>query len=186
MLRFEFIRSEQNPADILTKALDHSTAWAFVDTLLFRKGNTERKEDEEVSHISHAHSQVEGSVAMQMVTRRGDGIRGQPGRCSGIRNRGSSGRRIVARTVDSNVYDSTDRGQSLREYAVKREQAGEVYGNEDIIGNDIYTSMDTGTPPNTWESAQRGGTYGVTVERKIPGSIVLELHGSTGFQGTWE
>ena len=39
-LRFHFISSTQNPSDILTKPLDHSTAWPFVDTLLFRKGET--------------------------------------------------------------------------------------------------------------------------------------------------
>ena len=39
-LRFHFIDSKQNPADILTKPLDHASAWPFIDTLLFRKGET--------------------------------------------------------------------------------------------------------------------------------------------------
>ena len=36
-LRFHFIDSKQNPADILTKPLDHASAWPLIDTLLFRK-----------------------------------------------------------------------------------------------------------------------------------------------------
>ena len=43
-VRFHFIESTQNPADIMTKALDHATAWPFVDTMLFRKGNTLSRE----------------------------------------------------------------------------------------------------------------------------------------------
>ncbi len=39
-VRFHYLSSKENPADILTKALDHSTAWPHVDTLLFRKGDT--------------------------------------------------------------------------------------------------------------------------------------------------
>ena len=40
VLRFEFLKSTENPADVLTKPLDHTTAWPFLDTLLFRKGET--------------------------------------------------------------------------------------------------------------------------------------------------
>jgi hypothetical protein len=40
ILRFHFIESKQNPSDILTKSLDHATAWPHIDTLLFRKGDT--------------------------------------------------------------------------------------------------------------------------------------------------
>ena len=40
ILRFHFIESKQNPSDILTKPLDHATAWPHIDTLLFRKGDT--------------------------------------------------------------------------------------------------------------------------------------------------
>ena len=40
-IRFEFIEGSQNPADILTKPLGHATAWPFIDTMLFRKGETE-------------------------------------------------------------------------------------------------------------------------------------------------
>ena len=79
--------------------------------------------------------------------------------------------------MDSN---STDRGQSLQEYAVRCELTGEVYGNEDIIGNDMYTSMDMSIPRNTWESVQHRGTGGVTVEWKAPGGMVLNVQGSTG------
>ena len=43
-LRFHFIDSKQNPSDILTKPLDHATAWPHVDTLLFRKGDTQSRE----------------------------------------------------------------------------------------------------------------------------------------------
>ena len=39
-IRFHFINSKQNPADILTKPLDHVSAWPHIDTLLFRKGDT--------------------------------------------------------------------------------------------------------------------------------------------------
>ena len=44
-LRFHFIDSKQNPADILTKPLDHASAWPFIDTLLFRKGETMPQEE---------------------------------------------------------------------------------------------------------------------------------------------
>ena len=37
---FEFIDGKQNPADILTKPLGHATTWPFIDTLLFRKGES--------------------------------------------------------------------------------------------------------------------------------------------------
>jgi len=40
VVRFHFIQSTQNSSDILTKPLDHATAWPHVDTLLFRKGDT--------------------------------------------------------------------------------------------------------------------------------------------------
>ena len=40
MVRFHFIQSQQNSSDILTKPLDHATAWPHIDTLLFRKGDT--------------------------------------------------------------------------------------------------------------------------------------------------
>ena len=40
ILRFHFIESKQNPADILTKPLSHSAMWPHVDTLFFRKGDT--------------------------------------------------------------------------------------------------------------------------------------------------
>jgi hypothetical protein len=40
IIRMHHVDSIQNPSDILTKALDHSTAWPFVDTLLFRRGET--------------------------------------------------------------------------------------------------------------------------------------------------
>ncbi len=43
-VRFHFIDSKQNPSDILTKPLDHATAWPHVDTLLFRKGDTKPRE----------------------------------------------------------------------------------------------------------------------------------------------
>ena len=43
-VRFEFIEGKQNPADILTKPLDHAMLWPFVDTLLFRKGETVPKD----------------------------------------------------------------------------------------------------------------------------------------------
>ena len=44
-LRFHFIGSKDNPADIMTKPLDHAAAWPHVDPLLFRKGDTlSRKE----------------------------------------------------------------------------------------------------------------------------------------------
>ena len=39
-VRFHFIDSKQNPTDIMTKPLDHTTAWPHIDTLLFRKGDT--------------------------------------------------------------------------------------------------------------------------------------------------
>ena len=40
ILRFPFIDSKQNPSDIMTKQLEHATAWPHVDTLLFHKGET--------------------------------------------------------------------------------------------------------------------------------------------------
>ena len=40
ILRFHFIDSKQNPSDIMTKPLEHATAWPHIDTLLFRKGET--------------------------------------------------------------------------------------------------------------------------------------------------
>ena len=39
-VRFHHIFSNQNPSDILTKALDKVTAWPFVEPLLFWKGET--------------------------------------------------------------------------------------------------------------------------------------------------
>ena len=39
-IRFHYIASKQNPSDILTKPLDHTSAWPHIDTLLFRKGDT--------------------------------------------------------------------------------------------------------------------------------------------------
>ena len=63
ILKFIFIKSEQNPADILTKALDYPTAWPFVDTLLFRKGNTERMTSE--PQVDRVEIQSEGSDGLQ-------------------------------------------------------------------------------------------------------------------------
>ena len=40
ILQFHFIDSKQNPSDIMTKPLEHATAWPHIDTLLFRKGET--------------------------------------------------------------------------------------------------------------------------------------------------
>ena len=40
VIRFHFITSTDNPSDILTKPMDHTTAWTFVDALLFWKGDT--------------------------------------------------------------------------------------------------------------------------------------------------
>ena len=40
ILRFHFIDSKQNPSDIMTKQLEHATAWPHVDMLLFHKGET--------------------------------------------------------------------------------------------------------------------------------------------------
>ena len=40
MLRFEFIRSEQNPVDILSKHWDYSSIWAQLRPLLFWEGDT--------------------------------------------------------------------------------------------------------------------------------------------------
>ena len=40
ILRFHFIDSKQNPSDIMTKPLEHATAWPHVDMILFRKGET--------------------------------------------------------------------------------------------------------------------------------------------------
>jgi len=39
-LRFHFIESKDNASDILTKPLDHASAWPHTDTMLFRKGDT--------------------------------------------------------------------------------------------------------------------------------------------------
>ena len=44
-MHFHFIDLKQNPADILTKPLDHTSAWPFIDTLLFRKGETMPQEE---------------------------------------------------------------------------------------------------------------------------------------------
>jgi hypothetical protein len=41
-----YIESKQNPSDILTKSLDHATAWPHIDTLLFRKGDTMSRNDD--------------------------------------------------------------------------------------------------------------------------------------------
>ena len=40
-IRFHHIDSKQNPADILTKSLNHDGLWPHVDTLLFRRGETQ-------------------------------------------------------------------------------------------------------------------------------------------------
>jgi hypothetical protein len=40
IIRFHYLNSAENPSDILTKALDHATAWPHVETLLFWKGDT--------------------------------------------------------------------------------------------------------------------------------------------------
>ena len=40
MLRFEFIRAEQNPADILSKHWDYPSIWPQLHPLLFWEGDT--------------------------------------------------------------------------------------------------------------------------------------------------
>jgi len=40
VIRFHYVRSEENPADILTKALDFTTTWSHVEPMLFWKGDT--------------------------------------------------------------------------------------------------------------------------------------------------
>ena len=40
IIRFHYVRSEENPADILTKALDFTTTWSHVEPMLFWKGDT--------------------------------------------------------------------------------------------------------------------------------------------------
>ena len=40
IIRFEFIRSEENPADILSKHWDHPSVWAQLRPLLFWEGDT--------------------------------------------------------------------------------------------------------------------------------------------------
>eukprot|EP00977_Amphora_coffeiformis_P007882 scaffold1752_cov188-Amphora_coffeaeformis.AAC.14 len=37
---FHYVRSEENPLDILTKALEFSTMWSHVEPMLFWKGDT--------------------------------------------------------------------------------------------------------------------------------------------------
>ena len=44
-LRFYFVASPQNTSDMLSKPLDHATAWPHLETLLFRKGETLTAED---------------------------------------------------------------------------------------------------------------------------------------------
>ena len=51
ILRFHFIDSKQNPADILTKNLDHTTSWPHIDTLLFRKGETQAHDATEQNSV---------------------------------------------------------------------------------------------------------------------------------------
>ena len=45
-IRFEHIAGTENPADILTKSLPHYKASVFTDTLLFWKGETDKKIDD--------------------------------------------------------------------------------------------------------------------------------------------
>ena len=40
IIRFHYVRSEENHADILTKALDFITTWSHVEPMLFWKGDT--------------------------------------------------------------------------------------------------------------------------------------------------
>eukprot|EP00977_Amphora_coffeiformis_P026199 scaffold24553_cov98-Amphora_coffeaeformis.AAC.1 len=40
VIRFDYVRSEKNPLDILTKALDFSTMWSHVEPMLFWKRDT--------------------------------------------------------------------------------------------------------------------------------------------------
>ena len=70
-LRFHFIESKQNPADILTKALDHATAWPHVDTLLFCKGDTLPR-----NHTSHGMRGVMNGQAIPACM--------DPPQCSGF------------------------------------------------------------------------------------------------------
>ena len=51
ILRFHFIDSKQNPADILTKNLDHTTSLPHINTLLFRKGETQPQDETEPSSV---------------------------------------------------------------------------------------------------------------------------------------
>ena len=62
-IRFHFVESAQNPSDILTKSLDHATAWPHIDTLLFRKGDT-LPEDDPAGHDTRGVSN-ESSRASQ-------------------------------------------------------------------------------------------------------------------------
>jgi len=70
---FHYIASAENPADLLTKALDYVSAWPHVDTLLFRKGDTRS-----VSQSMHAR---QGGVTTPIPTD-GSGARGVPRRAS--------------------------------------------------------------------------------------------------------
>ena len=45
ILRMHYLHSTANPANVLTKACDHSEAWPIIDTLLFRKGDTKSRND---------------------------------------------------------------------------------------------------------------------------------------------
>jgi hypothetical protein len=40
VIRFHYLETKDNPADIMTKAMDHADMWPHVDTMLFRKGET--------------------------------------------------------------------------------------------------------------------------------------------------
>ena len=69
IVRFHYLESKQNPADILTKSLEFPAAWPHVETLLFRWGETMLKSD-----TPHAQR----GVSSQPVQSRADNVTGSP------------------------------------------------------------------------------------------------------------